>query len=376
MNEPQAAMNIAAPRDQDLWARANQQLQELGMKTSPVLDPALLNVPDPFIVPSGQIQHGRTPARWAEPASAPAGGPAEDAQAKAAQTPTAPAAIPCGMPAGSPNLPTTPQGAANPQQFDFATISKMIQAGMAAALSAAAPASPAGSPGDDVYRAILHEPNPKTGQVSTEEMVQIVAQHTATIFDGRTQLEYAIGHSPEALSLAPKPGAPKSQYVGDVNEIARIVPDRNAPIIIYCNGPFCGKSRRLGEELANAGFTNVRRYQLGTPVWRALVGPMQIEADGIRYILKGDQTAVFLDARSPNDFAAGSLSGAKNVPANEIAAAKSDGRLPMNDFNTRIVTFGRDGDESLALAKALAHTGFNNVKFFNGTFASLLMAAH
>jgi hypothetical protein len=48
----------------------------------------------------------------------------------------------------------------------------------------------------------------------------------------------------------------------------------------------------------------------------------------------------------------------------------------MNDFNTRIVTFGRDGDESLALAKALAHTGFNNVKFFNGTFASLLMAAH
>jgi hypothetical protein len=28
-------------------------------------------------------------------------------------------------------------------------------------------------------------------------------------------------------------------------------------------GPFCGKSKRLAEELLEAGYTNVRRYQLG-----------------------------------------------------------------------------------------------------------------
>jgi rhodanese-related sulfurtransferase len=230
-----------------------------------------------------------------------------------------------------------------------------------------------GAPGSDVYQAILNEPNPKTGQVSTEEMVQILAQQSATVFDGRTRLEYAIGHLPGALSLAPKPGTPKSKHVGDVDEVARIVPNRTAPIIVYCNGPFCGKSRRLGEELVNAGFTNVRRYQLGTPVWRALVGPMEIELEGIRYIRKGDQTSVFLDARSPEEFASGSLPGAQHVPVGDIAAAKSDGRLPMDDFNTRVVTFGRNGEQARALADALAHTGFNNVKFYDGTFASLLM---
>ena len=71
---------------------------------------------------------------------------------------------------------------------------------------------------------------------------------------------------------------------------------------LYCNGPFCGKSKRLAEELTAAGYTNVRRYQLGAPVWRALVGVMQIEPDGIRYVREGDKTAVFFDARSAEEF--------------------------------------------------------------------------
>jgi rhodanese-related sulfurtransferase len=233
--------------------------------------------------------------------------------------------------------------------------------------------SPGGSPGPNVYQAVVPEKNQKTQQVNTDDMVQILAQHSAIVFDSRTRLEYSIGHLPGALSLSPKPGAPKSQYVGDVAEVARIVPDRNAPLVLYCNGPFCGKSRRLAEELVTAGYADVRRYQLGTPGWRALVGPMEVEVEGIRYIRKGDQTAVFLDARSPEQFASGSLPGARNVQVNDIAAAKSDGRLPMDDFNTRVIIFGQDGTEALGLAEALAHTGFNNVKFYGGTFASLLM---
>ena len=44
----------------------------------------------------------------------------------------------------------------------------------------------------------------------------------------------------------------------------------SSPIIRYCNGPFCGKSNRLAEELLEVGYANVRRHQLGAPVWRAL----------------------------------------------------------------------------------------------------------
>jgi hypothetical protein len=48
----------------------------------------------------------------------------------------------------------------------------------------------------------------------------------------------------------------------------------------------------------------VRRYQLGIPVWRALGGLTEIELEGLRYVLEGDRTAVFIDARDPKEFAA------------------------------------------------------------------------
>ena len=65
--------------------------------------------------------------------------------------------------------------------------------------------------------------------------------------------------------------------------------NKAAALVLYCNGPYCQASRRLGEQLAAAGFTNVRRYQLGMPVWRALGGPTVIELNGILRIAKADR---------------------------------------------------------------------------------------
>lgn len=224
----------------------------------------------------------------------------------------------------------------------------------------------------NVYEAILGDPGLRTREVSTAEILRILCERSASVFDARTRLEYSIGHIPGALSVGQKSGSPMSQYVGDVEEIARTVPDRTAAVIVYCNGPFCGKSKRLAEELLNAGFRNIKRYQLGVPAWRALVGPMEIEADGIRYIQKGDQTAVFIDARTPEEFGVGSLPHARNVRVEDIVAAKDDGRLPMDDFNTRVVVFGKNGTDALELATLLARNGFNNVKFYAGSFPRLI----
>jgi len=353
------------------------------MKTGSLPDLSFLNAPDPFLLPGIDIKRGSERHRGLVGVSG--------SEQQSAPPPISPA-IQISETAPTPTAEPTPPGAplGEVTQFMKMLVMKILASiqngagqidlkeilgkvgGVAGQLTAMLNSA---SRGGDVHQAILHEPNPRTGQVSTEEMIRIVSGHSATIFDARTQLEFAIGHIPGALNVAPKPGAPKSRHVSDVAAIARIVPDRKAPIIVYCNGPFCGKSRRLGEELLEAGFTNVRRYQLGTPVWRALVGPMEIEPEGIRYI-RGDQTAVLLDARSPEEFAAGSVAHARNVPVGEVVAAKSDGRLPMDDFNTRVVTFGRDGSQASALAEALAHTGFNNLKFYGGTFADFLMAVH
>jgi hypothetical protein len=47
-----------------------------------------------------------------------------------------------------------------------------------------------------------------------------------------------------------------------------------------------------------------------------------------------------------------------------------DGRLPMDDHNTRIIVFGQDGAQ--AVAEAIAQEAFSNVVYFAETFETLL----
>lgn len=172
-----------------------------------------------------------------------------------------------------------------------------------------------------------------------------------------------------------------SQYTSDVAEVGRLIAgDKTRPLILYCNGPFCGKSKRVSDDLLAAGYSNVRRYQLGAPVWRALGGIMVTELDGARYIMENDRTAVFIDARDHAEFYAGTLPRARNLPGSkvlpgkdvgEIKVAKDDGRLPMEDHNTRIVVFGRDEEQARAVAEALAQEAFHNVSYFAGGFGLL-----
>jgi rhodanese-related sulfurtransferase len=106
-------------------------------------------------------------------------------------------------------------------------------------------------------------------------------------------------------------------------------------------------------------------------VWGALVGVTEIQLAGLLYVLKDDKTAVFLDARSPEEFKAGTIPGAKSLQLADVKKAKDDGRLPMEDHNTRIIVFGRDGTQARAVTEAIAKEAFHNVSFFGGTFSKL-----
>jgi rhodanese-related sulfurtransferase len=232
-----------------------------------------------------------------------------------------------------------------------------------------------------IMTARLLEPNQKTAEVSTQELQEILTVGGAMVFDARPHLEYSISHIPGAYNVAPKPGVPMAQYVSDVQEILRAVNgDKTASVVLYCNGPFCGKSKRLADELLAAGFTNVRRYQLGVPTWRALVGLTAMELEGALYVYKNDKTAVFLDVREPSEFAASTIPGARNIPRSlvlvgkdvgEILKAKNDGRLPMEDHNTRIIIVGRDSAQARFVAEQVAKEAFHNVSYFVGTYETL-----
>jgi rhodanese-related sulfurtransferase len=237
------------------------------------------------------------------------------------------------------------------------------------------------SPSPLAHDAVLAPPGGGAPEISTAELQKILKDQSAVVLDTRPYREWSVSHIPGALNVAPKPGVPMALYTSDVAEIARLIgEDKSQPLVLYCNGPFCGKSKRVAKELLEAEYTNVSRYQLGAPGWRTLVGVMEIEPDGVQYIFNNDQTAVWIDVRDPQVFAEGSIPSAKNLPhsgvlpgkdVGEVLAAKNDGRLPMEDHNTRIIIFGEDGNQSREVAEAVAREAFHNVTYFSDSYEAL-----
>jgi rhodanese-related sulfurtransferase len=178
-----------------------------------------------------------------------------------------------------------------------------------------------------------------------------------------------VGHIPGAgvLEIAPE---------GQVGEILRLVGgDKAKALVLYCNGPYCQASRRLADQLAATGFSDVRRYQLGMPIWRSLGGPTALELGGFERVFGYDQTAVFIDVRSTDEFAKGSLPDALNTPVEDVLSGKLKKMvLPEDDFNRRIVLFGRDAAQARQLAEVLSKRPWHNVAYFAGTY-ELLAAA-
>jgi len=96
-----------------------------------------------------------------------------------------------------------------------------------------------------------------------------------------------------------------------------------------------------------------------------------------RHVVANDRTAVLVDTREPALFQAGSLPGACSLPRSgvlegkdigEVRRAKDDGRLPMDDHNTRLIVVGRDVAEARYVAEALTREAFHNVAYFPGPF--------
>jgi len=231
------------------------------------------------------------------------------------------------------------------------------------------------------HQAVFAKTETSVAEVSTDELQKILHDRSAVVLDTRPYLEWSVSHIPGALNVAPKPGVPIALYTSDVSEIERLVDrDKSQPLVLYCNGPYCGKSKRVAEESLRAGYKNVRRYQLGAPVWRALVGVMVIEPEGARYVFENDQSAVWIDVRDPAVFHEASIPGARNIPQSgvlpgkdvgEVFVAKNDGRLPMDDHNTRIIVFGQDSGQASEVAESLAREAFHNVTYFSGTYEAL-----
>jgi len=223
----------------------------------------------------------------------------------------------------------------------------------------------------NIFQTSLLEPPQPGKEITTERLQQILASGSMPVFDVRFELEYAISHIPGAINIPPLNNTSADR---EVNQISALFPKNpHAEFVLTCNGPFCGKSKRVAEGLAASatGYDSFYRYQLGLPVWRALGNTVQTDFEGFAYIFNRDRTAVFVDARTSQDFVADTVACAVNIQPGEATAANDDGRLPLWDKGARVVVFADDPQLARKVAAEIAKKAYWSSSYFSGTFADL-----
>jgi rhodanese-related sulfurtransferase len=78
------------------------------------------------------------------------------------------------------------------------------------------------------------------------------------LVDALSQLSFAHSRLPGAINIPPE----------RVDELApRLLPDRDAEIVVYCEGPDCDASVEASQRLAELGYTEVRHFAEGKRGW-------------------------------------------------------------------------------------------------------------
>ena len=220
--------------------------------------------------------------------------------------------------------------------------------------------APASSARPNVGDAIFEEQDRATPEISTNELNAILANGSAIVFDARPENEYAIAHIPGSINL-------------DARQLGRFTQnyaDRKAAMVVYSDGPFCDLARSKAEDLMRMGYSNVRRYQLGLPVWRILGNAAETSIEGFRAVFRTGN-AVIVDARSRAEYIAGTVPTAQSILAGEAGKAKQDHRLRYLDPNTRIVVFANSAREARGVAEELTRNAFPNSSYFGGSYQEL-----
>jgi len=214
-----------------------------------------------------------------------------------------------------------------------------------------------------VYETTLEEQNQRTPELATDELKTLLSKHGAILFDARPIEEYAVAHIPGSLVLDEK----------QLGRFTQSYPDRAISIVLYSNGPYCNRARLRAEDLLRLGYTKVSRYQLGLPVWRALGNTAETSLQGVRQVAR-DSNTILVDARSRNQYAAGTVPGAQAILAGEVSKAEQDRRLRYLDHGTRMIVFADSAADARAVAEELARNAYSNASYYDGGYADLKRA--
>ena len=96
--------------------------------------------------------------------------------------------------------------------------------------------------------------------------------------DARVANEYAEAHIKGAISIPYKEKSAKSaDFDGKMDrwDLSKLPADKNANIVIYCNGPECWKSYKASKTAVDDGYKHVYWFRGGFPEWKSKGYPIE-----------------------------------------------------------------------------------------------------
>jgi rhodanese-related sulfurtransferase len=124
-------------------------------------------------------------------------------------------------------------------------------------------AHPQHSPG---FLAIVADAKTRIREVTVAETVQAVNGGTARLIDVREDSEWAAGHARGA------------DHIGKgviERDIEKLVPDKDAELILYCGGGY--RAALAADSLQKMGYTNVASIAGGWRAWLEAQAPLDTE---------------------------------------------------------------------------------------------------
>lgn len=154
---------------------------------------------------------------------------------------------------------------------------------------------------------------------------QVDSKADIVLVDSRPKRKkYDKGHIPGAISI------PDTQFDKFKDQLPA---DKSKPLVFYCGGFKCKLSHKSAAKAIDMGYTQVKVFAAGFPAWKAIAAsaaPVQVKAgaeegsidiEQFKTIMAEKPDSVHLiDVRDADEFAAGSLKGAVNIPVDNLEA--------------------------------------------------------
>ncbi|MFH1722986.1 MAG: rhodanese-like domain-containing protein [Elusimicrobiota bacterium] len=170
----------------------------------------------------------------------------------------------------------------------------------------------------------------------------------------RVHIEGAVNHPHDAIHSVPLP--------------------KDRVLALYCSGVGCPLSAKAAKDLLKRGYEDVRVLKEGFMGWQAAGLPTSFKfwehpttpgeglsarhvgCSDLKSALEHEERPVVIDLRPAQEFSAGHLPRARNIPLKEFSAYAVG-----KDTDTPVLVYHRSPDKARTAAKTLVESGFGDV---------------